>query len=138
MTIEENPYEVGYGYKWMVEFEQEQDFIGRDALRAVAERGVERKLVGVEIAGTKLGAYNDGSMADFFPVQAGGRTIGRVTSACYSPRLDRNIGYAMVPIEHAQLGTEIEIERPDQMVAGVVADRVFFKPEHAEQPLTSD
>ena len=30
MTIDENPYEVGYGYKWMVELEQEQDFIGRD------------------------------------------------------------------------------------------------------------
>ena len=62
MTIEENPYEVGYGYKWMVELEQEQDFMGRDALRTVAERGVDRKLVGVEISGAKLGAYNDSSM----------------------------------------------------------------------------
>jgi Aminomethyltransferase folate-binding domain/Glycine cleavage T-protein C-terminal barrel domain len=96
MTIEENPYEVGYGYKWMVELEQEQDFIGRDALRVVHERGVDRKLVGVQIGGAKLGAYNDGSMPDFFPVRSGGREIGRVTSACYSPRLDRNIGYAMV------------------------------------------
>jgi aminomethyltransferase len=137
MTIQENPYEVGYGYKWMVEFEQEQDFIGRDALRAVHERGVDRKLVGVEIGGAKLGAYNDGSMPDFFPVRSGGRAIGRVTSACYSPRLDRNIGYAMVPIEHSDVGTEIEIERPDQTVSGVVADRVFFKPEHAERPLTA-
>src|SRR5918996_1069921 len=138
MTIEENPYEVGYGYKWMVEFEQAQDFVGRDSLRAIHERGVDRKLVGVEIGGTKLGAYNDGSMPDFFPVRSGGRAIGRVTSACYSPRLDRNIGYAMVEIEHSELGTEIEIERPDQTVSGVVADRVFFKPEHAEQRLASD
>src|SRR5205814_2178327 len=57
MTIEENPYEVGYGYKWMVELEQEQDFIGRDALREVATRGVSRKLVGVELGGSRLGAY---------------------------------------------------------------------------------
>jgi glycine cleavage system aminomethyltransferase T len=42
MTIEENPYDVGYGYKWMVELEQEQDFIGREALREVATRGVSR------------------------------------------------------------------------------------------------
>jgi glycine cleavage system aminomethyltransferase T len=137
MTIEENPYEVGYGYKWMVELEQEQDFIGREALRAVRDRGVDRKLVGVEIGGSKLGAYNDGSMPDFFPVRSGGREVGRVTSACYSPRLDRNIGYAMVPVEHSELGTELEIERPDQTVSGVVADRVFFKPEHAEQPLAA-
>jgi glycine cleavage system aminomethyltransferase T len=137
MTIEENPYEVGYGYKWMVELEQEQDFMGRDALRAIHRRGVDRKLVGVEIGGGKLGAYNDGSMPDFFAVRSGGREIGRVTSACYSPRLDRNIGYAMVPIEHSVLGAELEIERPDQTVSGVVADRVFFKPEHAEQPLAA-
>jgi glycine cleavage system aminomethyltransferase T len=135
MTIEDNPYEVGYGYKWMVEFEQEQDFIGRDALRAVHERGVKRRLVGVEIGGSKLGAYIDGSMPDFFPVRVGDRAIGRVTSACYSPRLDRNIGYAMLGVEHSALGTELEIERPEQTVPAVVADRVFFKPEHAEQRL---
>jgi glycine cleavage system aminomethyltransferase T len=137
MTIDENPYEVGYGYKWMVELEQEQDFVGREALREVAARGVDRKLVGVEIGGSKLGAYNDGSMPDFFGVKAGGRRIGQVTSACFSPRLDRNIGYAMVPTEHADIGVELEIERPGETVSGVVADRVFLKPEHAEQTLST-
>jgi glycine cleavage system aminomethyltransferase T len=54
MTIEENPYEVGYAYHWMVELEQEQDFIGREALREVAQRGVTHKLVGVELGGARL------------------------------------------------------------------------------------
>src|SRR5918911_1013316 len=85
MTIDENPYEVGYGYKWMVELEQEQNFIGRDALREVSRRGVTRKLVGVELGGSRLGAYNDGSMPDFFAVKQDGQVIGKVTSACYSP-----------------------------------------------------
>jgi glycine cleavage system aminomethyltransferase T len=136
MTIEDNPYEVGYGYKWMVELEQEQDFVGRDALRAVRERGVTRKLVGVEIGGDRLGAYNDGSMPDFLPVLAGGRPVGRVTSACWSPRLEKNIGFAMVPVEHADMGTELEVKRDSgDVVPAVVADRVFFRPEHAEQQL---
>jgi glycine cleavage system aminomethyltransferase T len=137
MTIEDNPYEVGYGYKWMVELEQEQDFIGRDALRAVAERGVDRKLVGVEIGGSKLGAYNDNSMPDVFPVHVGGERVGVVTSACYSPRLDRNIGYAMLPVEHGELGAEVKIHRPGETVTGIVADRVFFKPEKAEATLAT-
>ena len=68
MTINENPYEVGYGYKWMVELDQDQDFIGREALRKISHQGVRRRLVGVEIGGERLGAYNDGSMPDFFPV----------------------------------------------------------------------
>jgi glycine cleavage system aminomethyltransferase T len=135
MTIDENPYEVGYGYKWMVELEQEQDFIGRDALRQVAQHGVSRKLVGVEIAGAKLGAYNDGSMPDFFAVAKDGRPAGNVTSACWSPRLEKNIGYAMVPAEHSALGTELEVQRPEGTVAAIVTDRVFFTPEQAEQQL---
>jgi glycine cleavage system aminomethyltransferase T len=135
MTIEENPYEVGYGYKWMVELEQEHAFIGRDALRRVAAEGVARKLVGVEIGGAQLGAYNDGSMPDFFAVRKGGREVGKVTSACWSPRLEKNIGFAMVPTDLGDIGTELEVERPEGTVDAVVADRVFFRPEHAEQRL---
>jgi aminomethyltransferase len=137
MTIEDNPYEVGYGYRWMVELEQEQDFIGREALREVSERGVSRKLVGVELGGARLGSYNDGSMPDFFPVSKDGERIGRVTSGCYSPRLDKNIGFAMVPVEHGELGTRLLVERLEETVEAVVADRVFFKPEHAEQQLAA-
>jgi aminomethyltransferase len=137
MTIDENPYEVGYGYKWMVELDSDQDFVGRDALREIRDRGVSRKLVGVEIGGSKLGAYNDGSMPDFFAVVSGGQQIGKVTSACFSPRLDKNIGFAMVPIEHSEIGTELEVQRPDETVSAQVADRVFFRPEHAEQAVTA-
>jgi glycine cleavage system aminomethyltransferase T len=135
MTLDENPYEVGYGYKWMVELEQEQDFIGRDELRKIAERGVSRKLVGVEISGTSLGSYSDGSFPDFLVVAKHGQAIGRLTSACWSPRLKKNIGYAMVPAAHAEHGTELEIQRHDGVREAVVADRVFFRPEHAEQKL---
>ena len=137
MTIEENPYEVGYAYGWMVELEQEQDFIGRDALREVAKRGVTRKLVGVELGGARLGAYSDGSMPDFFPVMKDGTLIGKVTSACFSPRLEKNIGYAMVPVEHSELGGQLVVERPDEKINAVVADRVFFKPDHAKEELAS-
>jgi aminomethyltransferase len=137
MWYDTNPYEVGYGYKWMVELEQEQNFIGREALKKVSEEGVSRKLVGVEIGGAGLGSYNDGSMIDYFPVLKDGEKIGKVTSACYSPRLEKNIGFAMVPVEYSEIGIELTVERPDETVSAVVADRVFFKPEHAEQTLSA-
>jgi aminomethyltransferase len=135
MWYDTNPYEVGYGYKWMVELEQEQDFVGREALKRISEEGVSRKLVGVELEGSNLGSYNDGSMIDYFPVHKDGERIGKVTSACYSPRLQKNIGFAMVPIEYSELGTGLEVERPEETVSATVADRVFFKPEKAEQNL---
>src|ERR671937_605873 len=104
-----------------------------DALRRIHDDGVSRKLVGVEIGGASLGAYNDGSMPDFFPVRAGGEIVGKVTSACHSPRLDKNIGFAMVSVEHSAEGVALEVERPEETVEAVVVDRVFFKPEHAEE-----
>jgi aminomethyltransferase len=121
----------------MVELEQEQDFVGREALKRISEEGVSRKLVGVELGGSNLGSYNDGSMIDYFPVYKEGERIGKVTSACFSPRLEKNIGYAMVPVEYSEIGVELEVERPDETVPAVVADRVFFKPEHAEQELSA-
>jgi glycine cleavage system aminomethyltransferase T len=135
MWLDTNPYEVGYGYKWMVEFDQEQDFIGKEALRKVSEEGVSRKLVGVEIGGENLGSYNDGSMVDYFPVHAERRHIGKVTSACYSPRLEKNIGYAIVPIEHTEIGTDLEVETPHGREDAMVVEKPFVKPEKAEQEL---
>src|SRR5436309_3270205 len=112
MRLDTNPYEVDMGYEWMVDLEQEADFIGKEALRRIKAEGITRKLVGVEIGGAKLGSYNDGTMIDVFRVHKHGDRVGSITSACYSPRLDKNIGYAMLPIELAELGTELEVETP--------------------------
>jgi glycine cleavage system aminomethyltransferase T len=128
MSLDTNPYEVDLGYEWMVDLDQEADFVGKEALKRVKAEGIKRKLVGVELGGQKLGSYNDGSMIDFFPVHKNGDRVGDVTSACYSPRLEKNIGYAMVPIELAELGTELEVETPSERTSAVVVQRPFIDP----------
>jgi glycine cleavage system aminomethyltransferase T len=128
MWYDTNPYEVGMGYDWMVDLEAEGDFIGKEALARIKREGPKRRLVGVEIGGEPLGAYNDGSMIDFFPVSQEGSRIGEVTSACFSPRLEKNIGFAMVPIEFAELGTEFEVELPEGTTSAVVVEKPFIDP----------
>ncbi len=120
MWYENNPFEVGYHYTWMVDLDQEADFMGKEALRRIKEQGVRQKLVGVDIEGEPLGTYIDNEMLDFFPAHAGGREVGRVTSACYSPRLQKNIGYAMLPIELTELGTALEVDTPRSGRIGAV------------------
>src|SRR5438445_13357096 len=83
------------------------DFVGKAALQRIKDEGPKWKLVGVEIDGKPI-AFNMTKWA----VLAGGRPVGRVTSAIYSPRLKGNIGYAMLPIVHADLGTELTTEHP--------------------------
>jgi aminomethyltransferase len=128
MWYENNPFEVGYHYTWMVDLEQEADFMGKEALKRIKAEGVKQKLVGVDIEGEQLGTYIDSEMVDFFPASVGGNVVGRVTSACYSPRLEKNIGYAMLPIEHTELGTTLEVETPKGKVGATVVQMPHWDP----------
>jgi aminomethyltransferase len=105
ITLEDNPYQVGLG--WLVDEDKSADYVGKAALERIKARGVDRKLVGIEIAGEPI-EFN----ATPWPVVAGGRRVGRVTSAIYSPRLGKNIGYAMVPIGLAAPGTGLSVGIP--------------------------
>ena len=128
ITVDTNPFEVGMGYDWMVDVDQEADFIGKQALTRIREEGVSRKLAGVSIGGPPLGTFNDGSMIEAYPVRRGERLVGKVTSACHSPRLEQNIGYAMVPTQLSEIGTELEVETPAGVVHAVVVPKPFVDP----------
>jgi aminomethyltransferase len=130
MWYDTNPYEVEMGYEWMVDLEQESDFIGKEALRRIKADGIERKLVGLEIGGDSVGSYNDGSMIDVFPVLANDERVGKVTSACYSPRLEKNIGFAMLPLQYTEFGTQLTVETPQSgRVEAIVVRKPFIDPE---------
>jgi len=124
-----NPFEVDMGYSWMVDLEQEADFVGKGALARIKAEGVKRKLVGVEIEGPSLGTYIDNEMLDVYPIFDGnGERIGSVTSACYSPRLEKNIGFAMLPIEHADMGSKFVVETQHGRTWAVTVPKPFIDP----------
>jgi aminomethyltransferase len=123
-----NPYEVDMGYTWMVDLDQEDDFVGKEALKRIKEEGPKRKLIGVEIEGPSLGSYIDNEMIDMFPVSDNGTRIGKVTSACYSPQLEKNIGFAMVPIEYAEMGRKYEVDVPSGKQWATTVPKPFIDP----------
>jgi len=81
---------------------------------------VKRRLAGVEIEGDPV-EFN----MTRWPVSRDGASVGHVTSAIYSPRLEKNIGYAMLPVELAELGTELTVAVPQ---SGDRPARVARKP----------
>ena len=122
MTLENNPYEVGLG--WLVDQDKPADYIGKDALKRIKAKGVKRKLVGVEIEGDPI-EFN----MTKWTVSRDGKPAGHITSAIYSPRLEKNIGYAMLPIEHAALGTQVRVMAPDSGERkATVAPKPFVDP----------
>jgi len=94
--IHTNPYELRLDR--LVELDMAPAFIGKDALRRIRDEGVSRKQVGLHIDGAPL----EGPNSAFWPADLEGVLVGEVTSAVYSPRLERNIALAMVSVECAE------------------------------------
>ena len=122
MTLDNSPFEVGL--ERLVDLDKQTDFIGREALRRIRREGVERRLVGVEIRTEPLD-LNDTR----WPIRSDGKLVGWVTSAVHSPRLDKNIGYAMVPVACSDLGTELTVETLLGEARAVVVSMPFVDPE---------
>ena len=111
-----NPYEVGLDR--MVDLDQEDDFIGKEALRQICLQGPEKKLIGAEIYGEPLTIFN----AEHWPVFIDNKKVGSMNAMVYSPRLNKNICYTILDIEHAKSGQEIIISAPDCELKAVTVD----------------
>lgn len=122
MDITTNPFELGLDR--LVDLEMTADFIGKAALRELAQAGIARSQVGLVINGSALPGPN----TEFWPVKANDRIIGKVTSAVYSPRLQTNIALAMVSIDSAEMGTVCMVEMPGEARAATVVPKPFYDP----------
>ena len=105
MTYEHNPIEMGLDR--LVDWDTLSDdaSISMAALRTIRDAGVDQRIVGVEIDGEAFPALNNVK----WPASSGGAEVGTVTSAIYSPRLEKNIGFAWVPNELAELGSSFKV-----------------------------
>lgn len=57
-----------------------------------------------------------------------GGKIGEILIALHSPRLEMNIGFAMLAIEHSDLGTTMTVESPLGELTASVVEKPFVKP----------
>jgi glycine cleavage system aminomethyltransferase T len=107
MTIENNPFEIGLDS--YCDLEQPFDFIGKKALQEIKARGIRQKLMGLSIKheGDRLPV-----MGRWWPLETAAGEAGHITSSSYSPRLQRQIAMAMVPIQSAVSGAEVWVDTP--------------------------
>jgi len=120
--IETNPFELGFDR--LVNLDMDAEFIGKAALRQIKHDGPKRKQVGLVLDCAPLTGPN----TTFWGIQQDGATIGKVTSAVYSPRLKQNIALAMVATDAAILGAEVEVLIHTGMVKATVVERPFYDP----------
>jgi len=128
IRLGDTPFHV-MGLERLVE-EQSQDYIGKAALEELRAKGVDRKLVGIELEGDELRA----EMSEYWNVSRDGKQVGHMTDAVWSPGLKKNIGYVWVPIALAEAGNRLDIETEDgEHLVGTTATIPFVDP-RKEQP----
>ncbi len=118
MTRDNNPLECGLDR--FCSLDSPIEFIGRDALREVARRGIRRLIRGVRIVGEPVP-----NCIGPWPVRAGGTQIGTVTSAANSPGLGCGVGIAMLDLGHWGPGEQVVVETPDGTRPATVVELPF-------------
>ncbi|WP_435346078.1 glycine cleavage system aminomethyltransferase GcvT [Haloarchaeobius sp. HRN-SO-5] len=94
-----NPYEAGIGFTVKLDTE----FVGRDALEAVKEEGVEEKLVGIRLIDRGVPRHG------YDITDTDGTVVGTVTSGTMSPTLSEPIGLGYVPAELSEPDTLLRV-----------------------------
>ena len=122
MDINTNPYELGLDR--LIDLDGDFDFVGKSALQRIRTTGIAKQHVGLIINGPAI----KGSNTRFWAVEKDGRTVGKVTSAVYSPRLEQNIALAMVDADVAALDTELLVYMPDGQTSAIVVPKPFYDP----------
>ncbi len=122
MDCNTNPFELGLGR--LVDLEMAADFIGKSALQKIKDTGVSRQQVGLEIQCAPLAHSN----TSYWPVRVDAQQVGFVTSAVYSPRLDKNIALAMVASDYAHIDTQAEVVTPQGSHPVQVVKKPFYDP----------
>ena len=120
--IHTNPYELGLDR--LVNLDMEAEFVGKAALRRIRDAGAARKQVGLIIDCPPLKGPN----TTFWAINHGGETVGKVTSAVYSPRLEQNIALAMVNADSALIGTELEVVTHSGPTRARIVEMPFYDP----------
>ncbi len=112
-----NPFEARL--KIFVDLEK-GDFIGRDALVEVSEKGVEKRIAGIEMK-------DKGIPRQGYPVEVDGEEVGFVTSGTFSPTLGKNLGIVMVKKEFAKAGSNLDIRIRKRLLGAEVVKLPFYK-----------
>jgi aminomethyltransferase len=119
---EHNPFTIGFDR--LVNLDQERDFIGKAALKIIKEEGPKEKLVGIELEGDPIIKAPE----NFWPVNnSNNEKIGRVSRAFFSPRLQKNIGLAIVDIAYANEETKFSVATPNGDFESVVVSMPWFE-----------
>ena len=119
MDINDNPLECGFDK--FVNLETEIKFLGKEELKKIKSKGIEKKLMGVKIETDEINLTGSINIID-----ENNNSVGELRSACYSPHFNQVIGIAMLKKPYWKVNQSIKLEINDQTINGTVCDLPFI------------
>lgn len=113
MTDNNTPHECGLGK--FCNTQTAIGCVGRDALLRVAQEGPIRQIRAIEIHGDRVPSCDRP-----WPLMAGDKQVGQVTSAAWSPDFGTNVAIGMVRMTHWDEGSDLDVVLPDEVRAAQV------------------
>ena len=115
MNREDTPLEIGL--EKYVSLDSEVDFIGKAALQKQRKVGIKKRLMGIEIDGSKMPPL---TMPKKVSIE--GKNVGMITSAVFSPDYGGNIGFAMIKASNAYVGAEVMVDSEEGLQRGILCE----------------
>jgi aminomethyltransferase len=118
LDLSTTPFDAGLGR--VVKLDKTADFVGRAALERAAADGPKKRLVGLIVEGRGIARHG-------YPVHAGERRTGVITSGTQSPTLGVPIAMAYVAPTDGEVGTTLDVEIRDTRVPARVVPLPFYR-----------
>lgn len=112
------PLEASLG--WTVKLDK-GDFVGREALAAQKEKGIERRLAGFKV--TDRGIVRPGAEV----IDEADQVIGKVTSGGPAPTVGGAIGLCYVPVALAKSGNTLRLRQRNKVLAAETVKGPFYR-----------
>jgi len=116
MTLRNNPIEAGLDR--FFKMGKAAEYLGQKALEQIAESGPDKRMVKLVVPGAAIA-----NPRETYAMEVGEeKRSGEITSITYSPRFDCNVGLGYVPAEASNVGTQVIIQGPNEVVTGQIAN----------------
>jgi aminomethyltransferase len=122
MTINTNPLELCMDK--FIDLNNDFNFIGKEALIKIKNDGIKRKQVGLYLDNKRMNGPN----TRFWNLLYNNKIVGKITSAVYSPRLEKNIALAIVDIDYSNLNQKLIVDDGNSEYNAVVVNKPFYDP----------
>lgn len=117
LNEEITPLDAGIGFVVSLD---KNDFIGKDALLKIKENRLKHKMIAFEMLERSV-------PREHYTVFKDGVEIGNITSGTMSPTFKKGIGLALIKVEYAKVGEEIDIKIRETLYKAKIVKKPFYK-----------